>query len=298
MYKIFTTILGYLLFSFIGVPMAIAGKLNGKEEDKLAWKRAAVTFGLSMCNEEVEVRKPTSGSVSEPLQVSFKYLQAAHYDVSEACKQAPIKDHLLDVYLYGDRIERVLKVPTKPLPWQRSEASFTRVTLKALRPEQMRKAGLEFTLDCAIAHTRAEFLAGKVERACAKGVAVREEATAASQSLFAQPQPAVASAISAPVEAQTPNEIVKSSRGLIDFVGENTVHPKGRTPYTTYTVTVREDGGQKVSFSGVDLREKAAAMSLSIGDKVLITQRREEFVIDNGGHKTTQHKNVFDIQTA
>lgn len=296
MNKIISITLGYVLFSFIGVPLAIAGKLAGRDDGRMAWKRAAVAFGSSMCHEDVKIEKPAP--VTERLQASeVKHLQADSYDVSEACKQAPIKDHLLNVYLYGDRIERVLKVPTTPLPWQRSEAAFTRVLLKPLRPEQMRKAGLEYTLDSAIAHTRAEVLAGKVERACAKGVAVREEATAASKTLFAAPQPAVSTSQAAPREGVAPAMIIKSAQGVIDFVGENTVHPKGRAPYTTYSVTVREDGGQKVTFSGVDLREKAATMGLSMGDRVLITQSREEFDVDNGGQKTTQHKNVFDIQT-
>ena len=290
--------LGYALFSFIAIPMAMLGRVRGRTDQWSAWSRSALAFEASMSGRQGPIQPPPVRPAMVPqggvTDVIVTTVQKADFVPSEACKQATLGEHLLDVYLHADRIDRLLKVPTKPLPWQRSILAYTRVRLKSMFPDQMRRLGLEFTLDAAIAHTRQELQSGKIERACARESAVREETSATNQNLFCTPEKE--RAVSAPGDPQEAmGNLIKSATGEITYVGENTVRPKGKAAYTTYSVVVHEASGERTTFSGVDLREKAQAMGLATGMRIQISQYRQEFTSDFEGRTRTQHKNVFEI---
>lgn len=291
-------LLGYAVFSIIGVPLAIAGRITGSEMLRGAWSRSAMSFGYAF-----------AGDAPAPMQPALKIGGAAFvqlqkgddYQPSEACKQALIRDHLVNVYLHHDRIERVLKVPVNPLPWQRARegTAFSRVVLRPLKADFLRKQGMEFTLDSAIALTRQEIEGGRIDKALAREEAVREERRASSHQLFADPHADEARAPSGaglvPNEAQA-GRVVKSATGEVTFAGKNTVYPKGRNPYDTFSVVIAEDGGQQVTFSGVDLKEKFESGAFSLGQRIELLQRRVEFESELGGTTRTQTKNVYDVK--
>lgn len=291
MKKMLGMALGYILFSFIGVPMAIAGMIVGSDGLKTAWIRSATAFGRAMNGEVPVVAVPGFAARTDCQQI-----QRDDYEPSDACKQAFIGDHLLDVYLHDQRIERILKAPTDPLPWQRASAgsAFVRVPLKPLAADQLRKQGLEFTLDSAIAFTRTEFEKGRIDRACARGTAVREETSASCKHLYlpeAQPQGAVQEAATEEA-ASTP---IKTASGEVTFAGNNRVTPKGKPSYETFTVIVKDERGQSITFSGVDLKEKFEANAFHVGQQVRIEQRSVEFSMEIGAKTVKQRKNVYDV---
>ena len=291
-------LLGYAVFSIIGVPLAIAGRITGSDMLRGAWSRSAMSFGYAFAGEAMAPMQP----VLRLAGAAFVKLQKGDdYQPSEACKQALIRDHLVNVYLHHDRIERVLKVPVNPLPWQRARegTAFSRVVLRPLSADYLRKQGLDFTLDSAIALTRQEVESGRIDKALAREEAVREERRASSHQLFADPQvdePKAPSDVGHVRDEHQVGRVVKSAIGSVTFAGKNTVYPKGRNPYDTFSVVIAEDGGQQVTFSGVDLKEKYEAGAFSLGQRIELIQRRVEFESELGGTTRTQTKNVYDVK--
>lgn len=293
MKPLFGTLLGYLVFSFIGVPLAIAGRVTGSDLLRTAWGRSAASFGYAFAGAvPAEYSKPVQHTAT-----TFVTLQSGgDYEPSEACKQAMIRESLLNVYLRDDRIDRVLKVPTKPLPWQRAKegTAFSRVLLKPLRADQLRKQGMEFSLDSAIALTRQEVTDGRIDKAMAREGAVREEVNAANKQLFADPTTVPEQVGNAPTDS-TAGVLVKRAVGVVTFAGKNTVHPKGKPPYETFSVLIQEAGGQQTTFSGVDLKEKLEAGAFALGQRIELVQRRIEFGTELGGTTSEKRKNVYKV---
>lgn len=288
--------MGYILFSFIGVPLAIAGRVTGSDLMRTAWSRSAASFGYAFAG-AVPTEPTQKQSQQKTGAAEYVRLQAGNdYEPSEACKQAMIRDNLLNVYLRCDRIERVLKVPTKPLPWQRAKegTAFARVLLKPLRADQLHKQGMDFSLDSAIALTRQEVASGRIDKAMAREGAVREEVNAANKQLFADPNPAPVKAISVSTQSEA-GVLVKKAAGVVAFAGKNTIHPKGKPSYETFSVLIQEAGGQQTTFSGVDLKEKFEAGAFSLGQRIELVQRRIEFDTELGGTTSEKRKNVYEI---
>lgn len=287
-------LLGYVVFSFIGVPMAIAGRITGCDLLRTAWTRSAMSFGYAFAGAVPEA--PTHASGQQAAASVVKLQPGGDYEPAEACKQAQIRDSLLNVYLRSDRIDRVLKVPTKPLPWQRAKdgTAFARVVLKPLRADQLHKQGMEFTLDSAIALTRQEVAGGRIDKAMAREGAVREEVNAASKQLFADPSAAPVNAGNVAPDSEA-GVLVKKAAGVVTFAGKNTIHPKGRPSYETFSVLIQGDGGQQTTFSGVDLKEKLDAGAFAVGQRIELVQRRIEFDTELGGTTSEKRKNVYEI---
>ncbi|MBW8471075.1 MAG: hypothetical protein K0M67_22640 [Thiobacillus sp.] len=282
---------GYVLFSVLGAPAMVLGRILHSNTLANAWNRAATAFSHSWAG--TVHQKQMKEALVETGACAWTQVQHSEFSVAMACKQAWVAGNLIDVYLMADRIERVLKVPTTPLAWQRATegTAFARVPLKALSFEAMERAGVLPTLDGAIAMTRSEVEAGKATRAFKKQDDLRKASMAATQDLYENKGEAFPEPQSA--ESGTP---VESATGIVTYANKNMIRPKNKAPYETFSVVLKQDEtGQAVTFSGVDLKAKFESGEFTLGEHVRIDKFKVVFSSEMGGVTRVNTKNEYKV---
>lgn len=168
------------------------------------------------------------------------------------------------------RIESVLKVPCERLHWMRSKTDVSkRLALATFTPLIATQLGLPFNFDGA-----QKFISSS---ASLKAIAATEQ-----KHVSASPLDHVSSIPHTRLNESAGSESEGVSVEVIGTVvsaGQSKVSPKGKLPYTTFTVILLTSAGE-VSMSGVELKEKFEDNSYGIGDYISVKKTRVEYKVD------------------
>lgn len=282
---------GYLYLSWIGLTVWFIGAIFFSPRLRGYWRRLAHGYARARTGIHFAQERETQDASDQH--------DTQHSDVvsgADACRQAALdkKGAMLDVFLYPDRIERLLKLPTKPVAWQRSSVNglaHCRSWLTPLTPQKMAREGYPFDLNSAIALTAKQFADKKVERTASRSTSIAKAAYEATSAIKEAGQ----TSVSEFKTAGPAPKVVKSFKGVVAFAGKDTVRPEGREPYETFTVVLRDpSSGKEETFSGKDMGEIIKRGEVPLGASVLIEMFKCEIASDAiGGKKVT--KNEFRI---
>lgn len=87
-----------------------------------------------------------------------------------------------------------------------------------------------------------------------------------------------------------------AAKGKVIRAGEVKVTPKGRAPYTTYEVVLRDAGHNEKVFTGVDLEEKVANGIFKVGDLIEIARGpKTEVTKEIDGKQRVSSRNIYAV---
>lgn len=90
--------------------------------------------------------------------------------------------------------------------------------------------------------------------------------------------------------------LADSSVGKVLRAGTVKVSPKGKKPYITFEVVLRDSEFSEKRFSGVDLEEKVASGLFKCGDVIQIARGpKVEMKKEIDGKESVSHRNTFDV---
>lgn len=200
------------------------------------------------------------------------------FEVAEVSVMVMVGENCyVDFRLYKDRITRVMKKPC--------DGRYQRVFLADYTPDVASKAYLTFTVLDAIKFTKNEFGAPSTPEA-----AVEEPTVKCTDA----PKKAVWSVPKERCESNEPG-LSKVSKGNVVFAGKSTVTPKGKSPYTTFTVILKTATGAEIENSGVELENLFLAGRFSVGDDVVLEKKVETFDQEIGGVKKKGTRNSYKV---
>lgn len=208
------------------------------------------------------------------------------FDIAQVVHMEKIGDCLVDMRLYANRIARMIK---KPCINQRGKQGYERIYMPDFTEVGAANAGMVFSIASCIEVTKSELGGGS------SSVPLSTASQPAKQPAQAQSEKTATPVKEANFDGAGPGASFAQASGRVVFAGDNTIHPKGRNPYKTFSVAIRTTEGD-VYFSGVDLEKKFRSGEFAIGDLVSLSKSSSEFVSEIGGERKTRIKNEYKVQ--
>lgn len=270
---------GYIVSSFIGLPLFLAGALFINEKLMNAWHDMAHAFARALLanrgrSSVVQKEPPPTGRPVE-------FWQQALGDTS-----------VLSVVLHDTGIfGRFLR--------SNNDGVIQRQDLSPVLADELSSLGLEVSGESALRYTLKQMEAGVIDgvgKLSLKSGPVRsaKEPKVSAEQPPSQPQ-SPAPSLRTPSQHEDKGRAPNKASGVVKFAGTNEVRPENRKPYKSFTILVECKDGEH-SFSGIDLEEKFSKGFFKVGDTVSIEKRSVNFTIDLNGETKTRRKNEFDIQ--
>lgn len=253
--------------------------------------------------------EPLSTDEADECDASFD--KPHHFEIAIAVHSQVIAGSFVDMRLHLNKIVRLRKKPTMS-PSRR--IVYKRIRLSDYTPEVAAGANLSFTITDCIEFTKRELQQAKPATA---SVAPKKEGKSPIQA-FVPPKPEPSSGVPVPPAPVTPAapvaakeqvedepakthsddapvpQVQKAAKGKVIFAGDNTIYPKGRKPYQTFSVLVHTQRGDVV-FSGVELEKKFGNGEFAMGDVISIEKTTVEFETEMDGVRKVRTKNDFKI---
>ena len=111
-------------------------------------------------------------------------------------------------------------------------------------------------------------------------------------------EPEVASepiSLAEPLNKASMKQVVSEGAGVVVRAGRVKVE-RGNNSYETFEVSLRDQKGEFIEFSGVDLEKKFASEAFKVGDVVRIIRGKPEAISkEKDGKKSSFSKNLFSV---
>lgn len=296
-----------------------------QKNSRAGFFRSFLDSTLSMLRDE---DKPLGAAYQEPVPSdplaageadeceSLSFESQPRFEIALAVHSQVIAGSFVDLRLHFNKIVRLRKKPTMS-PSRR--IVYKRIRLSDYTPEVASQANLSFTITDCIEFTKRELQTQVMpaSAAAATSQAPKKDAKA-PLAAFVPPKPEPNPGVPVPPAPVTPAAPVaaqehvehdpakthsedapvphapKAAKGKVIFAGDNTIYPKGRKPYQTFSVLVHTQRGDVV-FSGVELEKKFGNGEFAMGDVISIEKTTVEFETEMDGVRKVRTKNDFKI---